>query len=234
MRPWVDRSGRPGYPQEQGGETLDPRLMPSSTNLRELSCGVWASFPTRSAPIYRSIWSRQSAGCLERAEPAAAKVILDGVGGFTASMSRDGSVCEILELGPSEPSSWGYFPSVRRLTDAWQSCELGGRKMAARYEQVPLLARAIAICDVEGATSERVYLGLNGKGVRLYPILYWPLLIPLAWRQRLPKFVYDPRLVIGMERPAPVAEALALRSVVVCLCLLATELGECLEYQPGH
>lgn len=195
-------------------------------------CGVWSGYPDRIAPIYRSIWSRETVGHLKRGGASPATVSLDGVGSFAASMRRDGTVCEIERLELGARSHWGCLPSARLLTDDWRSIELDGQKLAARREAVPLFARAIVIADPDRMPRERVYIGLFGKGVRLYPLLYWPLLIPLVRRRRLPSQIYDPRLVIGMERPAPVRDSLVLRAAVAGLCLLATEYADCLEYQP--
>jgi hypothetical protein len=212
--------------------------MSSTTNLRSISCGTWSGHPIRTASVYRTLSARHPVGRLQREGAGPARVQLDGVGEFTASMTHEGTVCEIRDANSQDPSLWGSFPSSRPssglITDSWQHCALGGRTLAVRRESVPILATAIVIADSTDASGSKVYLGLQGEGVLLYPLLYWPLLIPLAWRERLPACIYDPRLVIGLERPCPADDAIVLRAAVVCLALLATELADSLEHQPQH
>jgi len=205
-----------------------------AVNWRNVFCGPWDGYPQRTARVYRHIHSNDVVGELTKKGGGSAIVTLRGLGTFNPSMVDGGSACEILAMGPSGPLPWAAFPSARSIDDRWRECAIGGRTLATRIESVPICTQAIAISDLTDPDGGTVYLGLHDHGVLLYPLLLWPIMLPLWWRRRMPEWVFDPRVVVGLERPAPAADDLVHRAAVVGLSLLATELADTLEPSCDH
>jgi len=165
------------------------------------------------------------------AEDGRVTVRLDGLGAFVADFREESSCMRIEQSDTEESELWAEVPAVKSIGRDWIAVCLGGRACEMRFESLPIFARALAIRDAQKPTMGAVHPSLDQYGVHGYPLTYWPILLPLIWRDRLPQGIHDPRCVIGHRDVGMEDRDLMIRAAITSLCILGTQLLSALN--PG-